>query len=182
VESAAKDATNGATRDAEAAKRRPLAAAPLAPGPLAQSSWNVVGQNPTWLPGVKPKTGEQTMLKNIFVIGAIVLLSATSAMAQQRGVVRDCAADVRAACGGVQPGDGRIRACLNSHLKDLTPPCQAILVRAARVGKACRGEVRTICADVKPGDRRIEACIQSHLTDFSAPCKDVMVRAAAGKS
>ena len=122
------------------------------------------------------------MLRNIFVIGAIVLLSATSAMAQQRGVVRDCAADVRAACGGVQPGDGRIRACLNSHLKDLTPPCQAILVRAARVGKACRGEVRTICADVKPGAGRIEACIQSHLTDFSAPCKDVMVRAAAGRS
>ena len=89
------------------------------------------------------------MLKSIFVIGAIMLLSATSATAQQRGVVRDCAADVRAACGGVQPGDGRIRACLNSHLKDLlTPPCQAILVRAARVGKACRGEVRTICADV----------------------------------
>ena len=119
------------------------------------------------------------MRKNIFVIAAIVLVSATSAMAQQRGVVRDCAADVRAACGGVQPGDGRI---LNSHLKDLTPPCQAILVRAARVGKACRGELKTICADVKPGDRRIEACIQSHLTDFSAPCKDVMVRAAAGRS
>jgi len=122
------------------------------------------------------------MRKNIFVIAAIVLVSATSAMAQQRGVVRDCAADVRAACGGVQPGDGRIRGCLNSHLKDLTPPCQAILVRAARVGKACRGELKTICADVKPGDRRIEACIQSHLTDFSAPCKDVMVRAAAGRS
>jgi hypothetical protein len=122
------------------------------------------------------------MRKNIFVIAAIVLVSATSAMAQQRGVVRDCAADVRAACGGVQPGDGRIRACLNSHLKDLTPPCQAILVRAARVGKACRGELKTICADVKPGDRRIETCIQSHLTDFSAPCKDVMVRAAAGRS
>ena len=122
------------------------------------------------------------MRKNIFVIGAIVLVSATSAMAQQRGVVRDCAADVRAACGGVQPGDGRIRSCLNSHLKDLTPPCQDILVRAARVGKACRGEVRTICADVKPGGRRLEACIRSHLADFSAPCKDVMVRAAAGRS
>ena len=53
VTHAAKDVTNGVTRDAEAAKR-PLAAAPLAPGPLAQSNWNVVGQNPTWLPGVKP--------------------------------------------------------------------------------------------------------------------------------
>ena len=117
------------------------------------------------------------MRKNIFVIAAIVLVSATSAMAQQRGVVRDCAADVRAACGGVQPGDGRIRGCLNSHLKDLTPPCQAILVRAARVGKACRGELKTICADVKPGDRRIEACIQSHLTELSASCQFDITRA-----
>jgi Cysteine rich repeat len=122
------------------------------------------------------------MLKNFFAIGAIVLLSTTSAMAQQRAIAKQCAADVRAACGGVQPGDGRIRSCLNSHLKDLTPPCQAILVRAAAVGKACRGDVRQICADVKPGSGRIEACIQSHLTDFSSPCKDVMARAAAGRS
>ena len=123
--------------------------------------------------------GGRLMLKNIYAITAILLLSTTSTMA---AVPKECAADVTAQCGGVQPGAGRIRACINSHLKDLTPPCQAILVRAARVGKACRGELKTICADVKPGDRRIEACIQSHLTDFSAPCKDVMVRAAAGRS
>ena len=110
------------------------------------------------------------MLKNIFAIGAIVLLSTTSSMAQQRAVAKECAADVRAACGGVEPGGGRIRACLNSHLKT-TPPCQAILVRAAAVGKACRGDIRTICADVKPGGGRIEACIQSHLTEFGSPCR-----------
>jgi hypothetical protein len=122
------------------------------------------------------------MLKNIFAIGAIVLLSTTSTMAQQRAVVTECAADVRAQCGGVQPGAGRIRACINSHLADLTKPCQAILVRAAAIGKACRGDVSKICAGVKPGEGRIEACIQSHLAEFSAPCKDVMARAAAGRS
>ena len=111
------------------------------------------------------------MRKNIFVIGAIVLVSATSAMAQQRGVIRDCAADVRAACGGVQPGAGRIRACISLHLKDLTPTCQTILVRAAAIGKACRGDVRKICAGIKPGGGRIEACIQSHLTELSASCR-----------
>ena len=74
------------------------------------------------------------MLKNIFAIGAIVLLSTTYTMAQQRAaVVKECAADVRAICGGVEPGGGRIRSCLNSHLADLTKPCQAILVRAAAI-------------------------------------------------
>ena len=63
-------------------------------------------------------------------IGVMVLLSATSAMAQQ-AVIRECAADIRAACGDVPPGAGAIRSCLNSHLADLTQPCRAILVGAA---------------------------------------------------
>ncbi|MGB9396993.1 MAG: hypothetical protein WCB32_19645, partial [Pseudolabrys sp.] len=66
------------------------------------------------------------MQKIIVAIGAIVLLSTTYTMAQQREVVSVCAADIRAACGDVAPGG--IRACLNSHLADLTRPCQAILV------------------------------------------------------
>ena len=51
VKHGAQDATSGVKRDAEAAKR------PLVPGPLARSSWNVVGQNlrvralaPMWNP------------------------------------------------------------------------------------------------------------------------------------
>ena len=114
------------------------------------------------------------MLKNIFAISAIVLLSTTSTMA---AVAKECAADVKVQCGGVQPGAGRIGACINSHLKDLTPPCQAILVRAAAIGKACRGDVRTICAGVKPGGGRIEACIKSHLTELSASCQYDITRA-----
>ena len=114
------------------------------------------------------------MLKNIFAIGAILLLSTTSTMA---AVPKECAADVKAQCGGVQPGAGSIRACINSHLKDLTPTCQTILVRAAAIGKACRGDVRKICAGVKPGGGRIEACIQSHLTELSASCQFDIIRA-----
>ena len=117
------------------------------------------------------------MIKNIFAIGAIALLSTTSTMAQQGEAVRVCAQDVRAACGSVQPGEGRIRACIKSHLKDLTPPCQAILVRAAAIGKGCRGDVRKICAGVKPGGGRIEACIQSHLAELSASCQFDITRA-----
>ena len=117
------------------------------------------------------------MSKIIFAVGAIVLLSTTYTMAQRRAaVVKECAADVRAMCGGVEPGGGRIRSCLNSHLADLTKPCQAILVRAAAVAKACRGDVKTICGDVKPGGGRIEACIQSH-TELSASCQFDITRA-----
>jgi hypothetical protein len=122
------------------------------------------------------------MLKNILAIGAIVLLSATSTMAQQRPLAKECAADVKAQGSGVQPGQGRIRACIKSHFKDLSEPCQAVLVKAAAVGKACRDDIKKICTDVKPGGGRIEACMKSHLTEVSEPCKDAMTQAVAGKS
>jgi hypothetical protein len=114
------------------------------------------------------------MQKIILAIGAIVLLSTTYTMAQQREVVSVCAADIRAACGDVAPGG--IRACLNSHLADLTRPCQAVLVGAAAIANECRGDIRTMCAGVEPGGGRIEACLQSHLTELSAPCIDSMAR------
>ncbi len=116
------------------------------------------------------------MQKIIFAMGAIVLLSTTVTLAQQREVARECAADIKAACGDVSPGAGSIRSCLNSHLADLTQPCQAILVGAAAIASECRGDIRTMCGDVQPGSGRIEACLQSHLTALSAPCIDSMAR------
>ena len=115
------------------------------------------------------------MQKIIFAIGAVVMLSTNYAMAQQGEIIRkECAADIRAACGDVAPGG--IRACLNSHLADLTRPCQAVLVGAAAIASECRGDVSSLCAGVEPGGGRIEACLQTNLTKLSAPCIDVMAR------
>jgi hypothetical protein len=116
------------------------------------------------------------LLKSTFAIGTIVLLSTTYAMAQQGEIRRECAADIRAACGDVPPDGGAIRSCLNSHLADLTQPCRAILVGAAAVANECRDDVRAMCADVQPGAGRIEACLQSHLSELSPSCMDVMAR------
>ena len=58
------------------------------------------------------------MLKNICAIGAILFLSATSTVA---AVPKECAADVKAQCGGVQPGAGRIRACIDFAFKGPHP-------------------------------------------------------------
>jgi len=122
------------------------------------------------------------MIKICLPIVAIVLLSTTSSMAQQRPLAKECAADVKAQCTGVEPGEGRIKACIKSHFNDLSQPCQSVLVKAAAIGKACRDDIKKACADVKPGGGRIEACMKSHLTEVSEPCKDAMTQAAAGKS
>ena len=116
------------------------------------------------------------MLKTIFAISAVMLLSTTYATAQQGTVIRECAADIRAACGDVPPGAGAIRSCLNSHLADLTQPCRAVLVGAAAIANECRGDIRAMCGDVQPGGGRIEACLHANFTNLSAPCVDVMAR------
>ena len=116
------------------------------------------------------------MLKSIFAISAVALLSTTYAMAQQGQVIGECAADIRAACGDVPPGGGEIRSCLNSHLADLTQPCRAVLVGAAAIANECRADIRAMCGDVQPGGGRIEACLHANFTQLSAPCVDVMAR------
>jgi hypothetical protein len=55
------------------------------------------------------------MLKHALAIGAVVLLSVTSSMAQQT-VAKQCAGDIKALCAGVEPGEGRIRACIKSRV------------------------------------------------------------------
>jgi hypothetical protein len=113
---------------------------------------------------------------------SLLLLPCGTASAQQKGVAKACASDVKAQCADVQPGEGRIRACIKEHFKDLSEPCQAVLLKAAAIGKACKADVKQDCADVKPGGGRIEACLKDHLSDVSDPCKDALSQAAAGKS
>ncbi len=57
------------------------------------------------------------MKKLIFARGAFLLAQACPAVAQEILIdglkaVRSCAEDVRKHCSGVEPGDGRIKACI----------------------------------------------------------------------
>jgi Cysteine rich repeat len=121
------------------------------------------------------------MLKQFFAAGTIMLLSATSGMAQSEAM-KACAGDVKSLCAGVQPGEGRVKACIKSHVGDVSAPCQAVLVKAAAISKVCGADVKKACADVKPGGGRIEACMKSHLSEIGDPCKDAISQATAGKS
>src|SRR5271170_6524782 len=121
------------------------------------------------------------MLKKFFAVSVIMFLSATSGSAQS-AAMKACAGDVKSLCAGIQPGDGRIKACIKSHFSDVSPPCQAVLVKAAAISNACSADVKKVCDDVKPGGGRIEACMKSHLSEVSDPYKDAVTQAAAGKS
>ncbi len=105
------------------------------------------------------------------------VLSSSMALAAVTGA---CLSDAKTLCAGMQPGGGRIRDCLKSHLKDLSDDCQTVVLKAVNV-KACAADVKQFCADIQPGGGAIEACMKSHVADVSDACKVAMANAAAGE-
>ena len=99
-------------------------------------------------------------------------------MAQQAG--KPCASDIKTLCASIQPGEGRIKACIKSHLNDLPPTCQARLLTVAVSGKVCKADVTKLCAGIEPGTGGIRTCIKSHMAEVSDPCRDAMSQTAAG--
>ncbi len=117
-------------------------------------------------------------MRSGIVVLAALLLSASAAVAQQAG--RPCAGDVKKLCAGIQPGEGRLKACIKSHLTELSETCQDRVLTVAVTGKVCKADVAKLCAGVVAGSGGIRTCIQSHMAEVSEPCRDAMSRVAAG--
>ena len=108
-----------------------------------------------------------------------LLLSGSVAEAQQAG--KPCAGDIKTLCAGIQPGEGRIKGCIKSHLTDLSQTCEDRVLTVAVTGKVCKSDVTNLCAGIVPGSGGIRACIKSHMAEVSGSCRDAMSQAAAGK-
>ena len=113
------------------------------------------------------------------VLTALLMLSGSVAVAQQTG--KPCAGDIKKLCAGIQPGEGRIKACIKSHLAELSPTCQDVVLTVAVTGKGCKPDVTKLCGGIEPGTGGIRACMKSHMAEVSDPCKDAMSRAPAGR-
>jgi hypothetical protein len=120
-------------------------------------------------------TGMQSWL----VILTALLLSGSVAMSQQVG--KPCASDIKTLCAGIQPGEGRIKACIKSHLTSLSPTCEERLLTVAITGMACKADLAKLCAGIVPGTGGLRACVKSHMAEVSDACKDAMSPTAAGK-
>jgi hypothetical protein len=107
-----------------------------------------------------------------------LLLSASAAYGQAGN---PCAGDIKTLCAGIQPGEGRIKACIKSHLTELSPACGDRVLTVAVTGKACKTDLAALCKGVVPGTGGLRACIKSHLAALSDPCKDAMSAIAGGR-
>jgi len=92
-----------------------------------------------------------------------------------------CRADAAELCNEVQPGGGRVAACLYSRLDDLSPRCH----RAMRDGiamRACGGDYHRYCRDVPVGEGRVAACLRDYRDEISPRCMDALAFNAPRRS
>lgn len=127
--------------------------------------------------GVTEWIMEDNMLKSVVAVSVAMLLLGSSAMAQGTAA-RACAADIQGLCGGIEPGRGRIAACVKEHFKDLSEPCKTPLAPIAASVKACAADVKQNCANAH---RRIAivACMKSTLANLSDTCKSALAQVVA---
>jgi hypothetical protein len=113
-------------------------------------------------------------------IGAVImiLLSAVSTESWSMGggsPQRTCAVDLRAMCGHVKPGGGRVHACFASHISELSTACTDKLSRVAYVATECQSDIRRLCGSVKQAGE-IRGCMKSRLADVGRQCKGALAR------
>ena len=113
------------------------------------------------------------------IILTALLLSGSVAVAQQAG--KPCAGDIKTLCAGIQPGEGRLKACIKSHLTELSQSCEDRVLTVAVTGKLCKSDITKLCAGIPSGTGGVRACVKSHMAEVSDPCKDAMSETAAGK-
>jgi hypothetical protein len=116
-------------------------------------------------------------MRSGLVIMTALLLSGSVALAQGK----PCASDIKKLCAGIQPGEGRIKDCIKSHLTDLSPTCEDRVLTVAVTGKVCKTDVTNLCAGIVPGSGGIRACIKTHMAEVSDSCKNAMSQTVAGK-
>lgn len=83
-----------------------------------------------------------------------------------------CKNDVKKHCADIEPGEGRVRACLGEHSANLDKKCTANMERYERRQSfkvACGEDVKAHCATVKPGKGAVAACLKA--ASISDACK-----------
>jgi hypothetical protein len=95
-----------------------------------------------------------------------------------------CHDDVDRLCKDVQPGEGRILACLKSHQADVSKGCTtAVQQLKAQVKKlsACEQDVETYCWDAPIGNGGIRQCLQTNQSNLSSGCKTAIAKVKKAK-
>jgi hypothetical protein len=113
-------------------------------------------------------------------VASVLLMAPVGAMAQGVAVRQACGPEIQQHCAGVEPGEGRLRACVKEHFAAFSEPCKQAMLSSVAVVRACKADVKRTCPDTQPGGGRIQACMKDHFAGYSDPCKQAIITARFG--
>jgi len=101
------------------------------------------------------------------------------------GVKKACHKELTTFCKGVQPGEGRILACLYAFQDRVSGKCEyAIYDAATQLEQAatalkfaaaeCKDDLLKYCGNVEVGNGRVKACLDKNEKSLSEKCKDAL--------
>jgi hypothetical protein len=105
----------------------------------------------------------------------LALLPLGGAAAQQGSARQACGADFNQVCAGIQPGDGRISACVREHFTQLSAACRNALISSVTITKACRADYQLKCAGIEPGGGRSQGCMKDHFAELDERCQKALL-------
>ena len=109
---------------------------------------------------------------------SLPVLAASQGAAAQQGPARQaCGAEISRVCEGVQPGDGRITACVREHFTQLSDRCRNALISGVTITKACKADYQLKCAGIEPGGGRSQACMKDHFAELDELCQKALLLA-----
>jgi hypothetical protein len=115
-------------------------------------------------------------MKSILPLGvALLLVAGTAALAQPSP--RPCAVDIKAYCTDVEPGEGRIAACIKEHIGDFSPACKARLIKAIVTTRECAADVKGQCSGSGNAGKEATACLRDVIPKLSNLCKTAILAA-----
>ncbi len=127
-----------------------------------------------------------------FIVSSFVVVSLllTSGWARAdetlvEGLKKACHKELTTFCKGVQPGEGRILACLYAFQDRVSGKCAyAIYDAAAQLEQAatalkfaaaeCKDDLLKYCGNVQVGNGRVMACLDKNDKSLSEKCKDAL--------
>ena len=123
-------------------------------------------------------------LKTIIAVTALAL-AALPGRAVAADILTACATDVSNYCDVVEPGYGRLFACLYAHETVISDACleatsdmsdllDTFFEGTRTVLQECGTDIRNLCGDVQAGEGRIFTCLGEHTAELSDGCKGVM--------
>ena len=125
------------------------------------------------------------MSRTVGMLVGVIVCTLVAGGATLAGQANPCADDMKKLCAGVQPGGGKLLACMKEHESELSPQCQAVQKATQAKGQeftaACKTDAEKLCKSVQPGGGRILGCLKQHQAELSPGCKGEMEGLGAKK-